>query len=270
MRVHAVVLGLGHGAHALVVDGGAHRQFAVAAVGRVFQLGTDHFAGVVQHMLDIVRPEIVFAALGGAARINVVQHHALREQLGKGLVDLHQPEITHDLGPKPRVQQVQDGVLNPANVLVHATAASRVLGVAHPVLRALGHHRLGVSRVAVAHEVPRRIHKGVHGVGLAPRGLAADRAHHTGMKALVLVQRVARAIGDAVKRQHHRQVFFRHRHCTMLFAMDDGYRRAPITLAAHAPVAQTPSDFFLAQAFGLQQVGHFAHRVFEAQAVKLA
>ena len=74
----------------------------------------------------------------------------------------------------------------------------------------------------------------------------------------MLVQGVARAVGDAVLRQHHGQVFFRHRHGTVLVAMDDGNRGAPIALAAHAPVTQTPGDFFLAQAFGAdRQFGHF-------------
>ena len=56
----------------------------------------------------------------------------------------------------------------------------------------------------------------------------------------------------------------------MLVAMDDGDRCAPIALAAHAPVAQAPGNFFLAQTFGLQQVDHFAHRVFETQAIERA
>ena len=70
------------------------------------------------------------------------------------------------------------------------------------------------------------------------------------VKAFVLVQWVARAVGDAILRQHHRQVFFRHGHRAMFLAMDDGNRRAPVALPAHAPIAQTPGGFFLAQAFG--------------------
>src|SRR5574344_1283854 len=86
LGIDTVVFRLGHGTHALVGDLGAHGQEAIAAVGGVFQLGTDHFAALVQHMLDVVRPEVVFGALGALAAVDVVQHHALREQFGKRLI----------------------------------------------------------------------------------------------------------------------------------------------------------------------------------------
>ena len=50
--------------------------------------------------------------------------------------------------------------------------------------------------------------------------------------------------------------------------MDDGNRRAPISLTAHTPVAQTPGGLFFAQAHGRQLFGDLIHRVFEPQAVK--
>ena len=209
-------------------------------------------------MLHIVRPKILLAPLLGAAAVNVVEHHALREQFGKGLVHLDQarglgifraldPNIAHDLGPKAGVQQVENGMFNSADVLVHR----------HPVVGTIGHHLVGVGGVAVPHEIPRRIDKRVHGVGLAACGFTAHRTRHalvaprTGrMKSLMLDQGVARTIGNAVLRQHHRQVFFGHRHRAVFVAMDDGYGRAPVALTADTPVAQTPSGFFLAQAFG--------------------
>ena len=226
-------------------------------------------------MLDIVRPEIVLAAFGGAARVNVVEHHALRQQFGERFVHFHQPQVAHHLGPKARVEQMQDGVLDAADVLVHATAAAGLVAFAHPVLRAFGHHRLRVGRVAIAHEVPARINEGVHGVGFAPRWFATGGARDTLVaswtrlvKTFVLVQRIARAIGDAVLRQHHRQIFFGHGHRAVFIAMDDGNRRAPITLATHTPVAQTPRGFLLAQAFGSQQLGHLMNRSFEFQTIE--
>ena len=270
MRIDTIVLALAHGAHAFVVDGGADRQHTIAAVSGVLQLGPHHLAAVVQHVFDIVRPEIVLAAFGGAARVNVVEHHALRQQFGERLVHFHQPQVAHHLGPKPRVQQMQDGVLNAADVLVHATATAGLVAFAHPILRAFGHHRLRIGRIAIAHEVPARINEGVHGVGFAPRWFAAGGTNHTLVESFVLVQRVARAIGDAVLRQHHRQIFFRHRHRAVFIAMDDGNRRAPITLAAHAPVAQTPGGFLLAQTFGGQQFGHLMNRSFEFQTIECA
>ena len=55
-----------------------------------------------------------------------------------------------------------------------------------------------------------------------------------------------------------------------LLAVDDGNRRAPVALAAHAPVAQTPGGFLLAQALGGQQFGHLVHRRHMGQAVEFA
>ena len=227
-------------------------------------------------MLHVVRPKIFLAALLGAAAVNVVEHHALREQFGKGLVHLDQalglgifraldPNITHHLGPKAGVQQVEDGMFNAADVLVHR----------HPVVGTVGHHLVGVGGVAVPHEIPRRIDKRVHGVGLAARGFAAHRTGHalaaprTGrMKAFMFDQGVARTIGNAVLRQHHRQVFFGHRHRAVFVAMDDGYGRAPVALAADAPVTQTPGGFFLAQALGCKKFSNRVHGSFKAQAVQ--
>ncbi len=126
----------------------------------LFQTRANHFAVVGQHVLHIVGPEIILATFVGATRVNVVQHHALREQFGEGFVHFDQAQIAHDLGPEARIEQVQNGVLNAANVLVHG----------HPVVSTFVPPSCSViGRVAIAHEVPRRIDKGVHGVGLAAR-----------------------------------------------------------------------------------------------------
>ncbi len=76
------------------------------------------------------------------------------------------------------------------------------------------------------------------------------------MKAFVFVKRIARPIGNAIKRQNHRQIFFRHGHRAVFFAMNDGDGCAPIALTADTPVTQTPSGFLLTQAFGNQVGGH--------------
>ena len=140
MWINAVVLGLGHGAHALVVDRRAHRQ---AAHG-VLELGADDLAAFIKHMLDVVRPEVLLAALLAFARVDVIEHHALREQAGEGFVDFYQPQVAHHLGPETCIQQVQNGVLDAADVLVHG----------HPILGPIGHHLLVIVGVAVAHEIP--------------------------------------------------------------------------------------------------------------------
>ena len=221
-------------------------------------------------VLDLMRPEILDTAFVGLAGVNMIEHHALRQQLGERLVNCHQAQVTHDLGPKACVEQVQDRMLDAANVLVHAAAAGGFGLVPHPVVGAGTHHLSAVLRVAVAHEVPGRIDKGVHGVRLAPGGLAANRADHAGMKAFVLDQRITRAVRHAVLRQDHGQVFFRHRHRAVFSAMNDRDRRAPVALTAHAPVTQTPGGFLLAKAFGGQVSRHGVEAGFERQAVVFA
>ena len=142
---------------------------------------------------------------------------------------------------------MQNRMLNPTDVLVHAATTGRMRSITHPIVRAIRHHLLGIRRIAVAHEIPRRIHKRIHRVRLTSRSLATHRTRHTMVKADVLVERITRTIRNTVLRQNDRQIFFRHRHRTMLIAMDDGNRCAPITLTRNTPVAQTPSSFLFAQ-----------------------
>ncbi len=170
----------------------------------------------------------------------MVEHHPLREQFGERLIHRHQIHVTHDFGPKSGVQQMQNCMFNAANVLVHATS--------HPVLRAVAYHGVCIVWVAVAHEIPRRVHEGIHGVCFAFGRLGACWATDV-QKRSRFVQRVAAAVRHKVLRQDHGQVFFWHRHCAAVVAVNDGDRRAPVTLAADAPVAQTPRGLLVTQAF---------------------
>ncbi len=68
------------------------------------------------------------------------------------------------LGPEARIDQMQDGVFDAADVLVDRKPTGDGFGIeGRPV----------VMRVAVAIEIPRRIDEGIHGVAFAPRGAAA-------------------------------------------------------------------------------------------------
>ncbi len=49
----------------------------------------------------------------------VFEDHALGEEALKGLVDLDQPQVSQDLGEKAGIEQVQHGVFDAADVLVH-------------------------------------------------------------------------------------------------------------------------------------------------------
>jgi hypothetical protein len=75
---------------------------------------------VVADVFNFVRVEVLDAAASSCAEVDVVEQHALREQLGERLAELHQAQVAHGLGPETGVQQVQHGVLDAADVLVHA------------------------------------------------------------------------------------------------------------------------------------------------------
>ena len=86
---------------------------------------------VVELHVDVGRVEVDDAAFRRLAEVDLVQHHALRQQVGERLLDLRQAEVAHHARPEARIQQVQDRVLDAADVLVDR----------HPVLRALVDHR---------------------------------------------------------------------------------------------------------------------------------
>ncbi len=106
---------------------------------------------------QVVRVHHVAAALGHLLGV-LAQDDALVEQPQHRLVEVHQPQIAHDLGPEAGVEQVHRGVLDAAGVLVHGQPGhgGRVDG-AQVVVGA---------QVAVL--VPRRVHERVHGVRVPP------------------------------------------------------------------------------------------------------
>ena len=123
-------LRLRHRADAAVLD-----RLAVGA-----KHGADARAALVGLHLDVRRVEIHDAAGGGLAVIDLVQDHALRQQVGERLLERGQAEIAHHARPEPRVQQVQDRVLDAADVLVDG----------HPVVRAAVDHRRVVAGAGVS------------------------------------------------------------------------------------------------------------------------
>src|SRR5207249_6598601 len=93
------------------------------------------------------------------APVGLIGDHALLQGAREGLVHFHQPQVAHGLGEETGVQQMQDRMLDPTDVLVYWHPPVSLLGIYRP---------RRVVRRAVAEEVPRRIHEGVHRVGLAP------------------------------------------------------------------------------------------------------
>ena len=136
-------------------------------------------------------------------RAAVLQHHALREQARERLVVLHHAEVAEHPAEEPRVDQVQDGVLDAAAVEIHRAPVLHLRRV---------ERQLAVPRVAVAVEVPRRIDERVHRVGLAAGGAAAARARGVDELRHVRQRRVAAARELRDLGQHDRQLVVRHRH----------------------------------------------------------
>ena len=114
-------------------------------------------------------------------------------------------------------------MLDATNVLIHW----------HPVLIALIDHGRGICP-GITHEVPRRIHKGIHGVSLTPRRFTALRACHI-QKVRTLIEGIATAVGNAVLWQYDRQIFFWDRDGTatrisLITTMNNRNGRTPIAL----------------------------------------
>ena len=122
--------------------------------------------------------------MAGRVAIGLVHDHALREQAGERLVEVEMAALAHRAGEEARIEQMQDRVLDAADILVDR----------QPVI---GHRRIGrggiVGRIGEADEVPRRVDERVHRVGLAPRRPAAMRTGDV-LPGRVAVERVARLV----------------------------------------------------------------------------
>ena len=208
---------------------------------------------------DIRRIEVLHATVTAAPRVDVVQHHALREQVLERLGNLHQTQILHHARPEARVQQVQNRVLDAADVLIDR----------HPVVHPLIDHRLVVARTGETHEVPRRIDERIHRVRLAPCIATAGRA-----LALVergqLVQWITAAIRHEPFWQDDRQILVRYRHIAALRTMNQRNRTAPVALPRNTPVTQAPLHLLVAETFRFQIRSDRIDRLAIRQTVVLA
>ena len=167
--------------------------------------------------------------------VGLVHHHALREQAAERLVEPGVAGRLHRAGEEAAVEQMQDRVLDAADVLVDRQPVVDHLAVGR---------RGGDPRIGEAREIPRRVDERVHRVGFTPRRLAALRTGDV-LPGRMMVERIARPVEGDVVGQLHRQVFRRHRHDAARLAMDDRDRAAPIALARDAPVAQPEIDLAL-------------------------
>src|SRR5262249_3592690 len=96
-------------------------------------------------------------------------------------------------------------------------------------------------RIGEPREIPGRIDKRVHGVGLAPPRLVATRARDV-LPGRMAVERISRAVEIDVVGQPHGQVAVRYGNNATGFTVDNGDRAAPVALPRDAPIAQTIID----------------------------
>ncbi len=163
----------------------------------------------------------------------VLRDHALGEQRLERLLEVEMAEVGERLREEARIHQVQDRVLDPADVLVDRHPLAQRRRIPGGVI---------VGGVAVAQEVPRGVDERVHRVGLSLRRPAAVRA---GRVHPVLGSRQRRAaLGRVVVdvRQLHRQLIVGDGHHPAALAVQDRDRTAPVALPGDEPVAQTVVD----------------------------
>ena len=113
--------------------------------------------------------------------IGLVHHHALREHARERLLDADVAGRLHRAGEEAAIEQMQNRVLDAADILIdrHQAIDDRRRG-----------RRVLVPRIGEAREVPRRVDEGVHRVGFALRLAAALRAGDV-LPGRMMVERVA-------------------------------------------------------------------------------
>ena len=165
-----------------------------------------------------------------------MHHHALGEQAGERLVEADMAGGLHRAGEEARVEQVQDRVLDAADILV-----DRQPVVDHGAVGRRGRD----PGIGEAREVPGRVRR------TCPwcRSRAAPACRIAGSATFFQVGWRSSGLPGRSKRhvvrQRHRQVLGRHRHDAAGLAMDDRDRAAPVALARDAPVAQAVVDLAL-------------------------
>ncbi len=149
--------------------------------------------------------------------------HALREIPLERLTGEAGGEAHIDQGPgeEAGVQQVQDGVLDTADVLIDGHPAARCGRIEGPVI---------APRIAVAQEVPRGVDERVHGVGLASSGATTERTRRVEETLVKGQRRLPRREELDVIGRHHRQLLLGYGDRPVLGAVDHRNRASPESL----------------------------------------
>ncbi len=200
-------------------------------------------------------------AEGLAHRLALVDDLALVEQRAERLGELDRSHVVQHLGEEPAVQQVQNRMLDAADVLVDRHPPAQGLGIERP---------FGVSGRGVAHVVPRGVHERIHGVGVTPRRTSARRAVHVNPSGRRRQRRnsLRREVGAPQVGQLDRQLVVRDGDLAARTTVDDGDRAPPVPLPGHQPVAQPERDRTGPEALGLQPGDDPGLRLLDRQAVQ--
>ena len=185
-----------------------------------------------------IKPVAVFVAVG------LVADHALGHQPVKGLLDPQIAALFQRPGEKAGIEQMQNRVLDAADVLVHG----------QPVIHRLAIEGLGIGNGSEAGEIPRRFEEGIEGIRFPAGRLAARRAIHI-LPGGMVVEWIAGQVQVHVFGQDHRQILFRHRHQPAVLTVNDRNGAAPIPLPGNAPVAQPVVHGFLSRPHFFQPTG---------------
>ena len=145
---------------------------------------------------DLVRAEPAAVACA----VGLVGHHALREKTPERLRNIEAAEPLEGAGPEARIEQVQDRMLDAADILRDG----------QPCLRFGAIERLVRWLTCEADEIPAGIDEGVQRVGLADGFAAAGRASHM-LPARVAIERVSGRFKIDIVRKDDRQLIARHR-----------------------------------------------------------
>ena len=94
--------------------------------------------------------------------------HALCKQTGEGFAYIQMPGFLHGAGEEAGIKQVQNGVFNPANILVNS----------QPAVSGITHRGGGGLWGRKARKIPGAINKRIKRVGFSGGRLAAFRAVH--------------------------------------------------------------------------------------------
>ena len=247
LRVDAVVLRLGHFAHA-----GVHQLATLRIVG------FDDTAFFIALHGGINRRNPVALAVFTNVIEGVSQYHPLAQQLFRRLVGVNHTRVAHQLMEEAEVQQVHNRMFDPADVNIDRQPVVGGVWIQHSVI---------VLRAGIARVVPGGFHKGIESVGFAQRRLTVNGGF---CPLRIGLDWAGDAVHDHIFRQNDRQLIFRGRHDGTVFEGDHWNRCAPVTLTGNAPVAKAIVNFAFANAHGRQFVGNSVEARFVAQAVELA